>query len=310
MELFFLINICGIFLFFYLILNQLTLKEKAANMFMPVIAVNIFVGVIINHICSADIFTVFIALSTLYILILFFFLYSHTRKRHTARPKNIIPDEEYTLQQLQQQYDSILDAVEMLRTWKHDLTQHLETLNYYVTNQQLSQAADYIQSLQGHIHRTIPIASTGNYVVDAVLSNKMFIMNLNGIQFNYKVLLPPQLPLDEINTCSLLGNILDNAIESCLKLKKTEDAYVKLCIQPYKDSLLIELTNSSDGTYKFDSKGILLSTKSGKNHGIGLRHVIQLVESANGIYRLEPQKNTFTVHIILPLAEEEKKHGI
>lgn len=42
-------------------------------MFMPVIAVNIFVGVIINHICSADIFTVFIALSTLYILILFFF---------------------------------------------------------------------------------------------------------------------------------------------------------------------------------------------------------------------------------------------
>lgn len=215
--------------------------------------------------------------------------------------KNILLTEENKFRQLEwQQYNAALDGVEAIRNWRHDFSQHLGVIGSFIESGQSQEAGEYIRKLSNNIQQAIPIVSTGNYIVDAVLSSKMNVIRKSGIRFTYQVIVPSKLPMEDTDVCSLLGNILDNAIESCRKLDGKE-AYIDLSIKPYKNSLVIKLTNSSTGEYKLDSDKFPLSTKPYGSHGIGLRRIMQIVSSANGICGFQPEKDSFTANIALPL---------
>lgn len=69
-----------------------------------------------------------------------------------------------------------------------------------------------------------------------------------------------------------------------------------------KNTLRIEIENSSDGRTEI-VQGRFLTTKADKElHGIGLNNVKKIVEKYRGIMEISAEKDTFRVKVLLYLS--------
>lgn len=214
----------------------------------------------------------------------------------------------FTLQEIKAQhkleeaeYEAIISNNKILRTWKHEYINHLQTLFYMINTNKNDKAQEYIQQLTDEMHNSTQAINSGNFAVDAILSMKQQEMQNNNIQFNSTIYLPePQtIPLNDAQISALLGNLLNNAIEAA---KETKVPTINLSIKPVIDNLVIEMTNSSVGNYKYNSSNELISSK-GKNRGIGLKRITDIVQRVDGFVEFKPEPNLFTTKIIVPLLD-------
>ena len=206
------------------------------------------------------------------------------------------------------QYEQIVSSTESLRGIKHDISNHLETLTLLIKSNEYEKATDYINIITSELSINHKLVSTGNIPVDCIISNKYALANNNDITFNYTIHLPKKLPVDDVSICSLLGNILDNAIESCEKVSPSIERFITLTIRPFNNMLLISITNSSIGDYKLSKSGIFLTTKKEESnspyHGIGMKQIRRIVKEHKGFIRISPEPDSFTLEIMLPLEYE------
>lgn len=200
-----------------------------------------------------------------------------------------------------QQLELVSTTSQALRIWKHDFHHHLATIGSLLGSGRTEEALTYIQ----HINTSFSALSfgifTGNQMVDAILSAKLLPIQQAGISFTHTLYLPEKLPLDDISTTSLLGNLLDNATAACLAIPEKEKRYINLSIKPFHDSVTIRLENSSLGQYRYTDKNVLRSTKDGQHHGIGLTRIREISENAGGFCEILPETDKFTITIVLPL---------
>lgn len=120
---------------------------------------------------------------------------------------------------------------------------------------------------------------------------------------------PENFPLDSVELSSILGNIWNNSIEAGERLiisNPTEHPYIYFYIKPYQNMILIHIENNYDGVIKCSIDGDILSVKQGKEHGLGIRRVKELVEKADGVLQITSDNKIFSVHIIIPDKENDK----
>ncbi len=247
---------------------------------------------------------------SIFIFFLVFFLYFclmfYIYSLGTEREKNGKLITENLMSKMNQiQYEQIISSTESLRGIKHDITNHLETLSLLIDSNEYDKATEYLNTIFSEIANNYKIISTGNIPVDCIISNKYALAGTKGITFNYTIHLPSRMPIDDVSICSLLGNILDNAIESCEKVPVPKEKSISLAIRPFNNMLLINITNSSIGDYKLNKSGKLLTTKQNKidnsYHGIGMKQIYRIVKGKNGFIRISPESDCFTLEIMIPL---------
>lgn len=203
------------------------------------------------------------------------------------------------------QYEQIISSTESLKGIKHDISNHLETLSLLLYSNEYEKATEYLNTIFSELSTYYKIISTGNIPVDCIISNKYALAKNKDITFDYTIHLPPKMPIDDVSICSLLGNILDNAIESCEKIAQPKERFISLAIRPFNNMLLINITNSSIGDYKLSKSGKFLTTKQNKTynsyHGIGIKQICKIVKENNGFIRFSPESDSFTLEIMIPL---------
>lgn len=206
------------------------------------------------------------------------------------------------------QYKQIISSTESLRGIKHDISNHLKTLSLLISSNEYEKAKEYIDTISSEIAANYKLISTGNIPIDCIISDKYTLANNKDITFDYTIHLPQKMPIDDVSICSLLGNILDNAIESCEKLSCTEKKSISLMIKPFNNMLLITATNSSTGDYKLNKSGKLLTTKQNTTeqayHGIGMNQIYRIVKGKKGFIRISPEADSFSLEIMIPLKNE------
>lgn len=96
----------------------------------------------------------------------------------------------------------------------------------------------------------------------------------------------------------ILGNLLDNAIEAA---GQTEEQLLRFRMEEEKGVLYIYVANRYNGTL-LEKEGWLLSTKkNGKNHGMGLKNVRDIVEKNHGVLDIRHDHEMFEVDVTLYL---------
>ena len=110
---------------------------------------------------------------------------------------------------------------------------------------------------------------------------------------------PPALTVSEIDLCVILGNLLDNAIESCRKIAEEEERFLRVYIGILKQQLYISVTNATTETVR-QRTDAYFSTKRG-DHGHGLRRVDQVVKKYDGYLNRQNEPGVFATEILLPL---------
>ncbi len=285
---------------------RLTKSEKITFILLSVICISIEELIILEQVNITNgtsnlnlIYSIFFLVMILFITLVFYVYNLGIEKE-----KNVKMAELHMASEMEKkQYSQIIQSISELRIMKHDLSNHLKAIQTMLALEHFTDADKYISSLIGTIDQSYFTISSGNTPVDCIVTNKLKQSQAASISVDYTIHLPNKIPLSDIETCSLIGNLFDNAIESCNKLE-TDNKNIQFIMKPYNSMLSIQIKNSSIGDYITNSNRSLLTTKITKDkttHGIGLNRIHDIVEKHQGFLEITPEKHYFQISILIPL---------
>lgn len=234
------------------------------------------------------------------ILLMFVFYFLAT----TREKKMKLDFAEERNKMLEKNYDSISDLYASNAKLYHDLNNHLNVLYQLLENGNSDEAKMYINEISKPISALEKITWTGMDVVDVVINSKLQAMNEKGIRADINVEFPANTGILSNDMCTILANILDNAIEAAENVEG--ERFISLIIRRINHFIMIKVTNPYQGTRsKFGDS--LATTKKDKNmHGWGFASVRSTVEKYNGTFEYDMEENLFIVNIILCFRKETK----
>lgn len=257
--------------------------------------------IVLSRISLATVNYIFLGVLLLLLMIVELLGIYYSKNNELQQRNNLYQIEEQELVNLK-------ESSAFIRGWKHDYKNQLQVLSTMLQQKQYDESLLYVNELLNSSDMIKPVFSSGNPILDAVLSLKYYTMEHKGIRFEHSVYLPTAFPLSPLDTSTLFTNILDNAIEACQSCPAAP--WIHLDIKPKGDMLLITLSNSSAAHYRYNKKGNLLSTKDGKEHGYGLRQVARVTEACGGFYQVTPSADKFTITIALPVSLEVERNNL
>lgn len=179
----------------------------------------------------------------------------------------------------------------------HDLNNHLNVLYQLINEGDEKAAKEYIQEISRPIMKLSKTVWTGIDVVDVIINSKLEKMKELGITSEINVEFPQNSNILPHDICTILANLLDNAIEAVELLENRGN--ISLTIRKINHFLLIKVSNTciENRDQFFD---LPLTTKENKElHGWGLPSVRETVEKYNGTLKCTNSDNQFVVNIMM-----------
>lgn len=202
---------------------------------------------------------------------------------------------EIILKNDEKRYEIAKDSQEQINIKYHDL-------KHIIKDNKVSEDEIIEIDENGKIFKSIYF--TGNKALDVVLLEKSMNCSKNDIQF---LSIADGKSIDFMKTnhiYSLFSNLLDNAIESELKIEDKKSRLIRLSVSKQRNSVVISVENVSFEVPKFKN-GLPQTTKEDKfNHGFGTKSIRNIVEKYNGHLNFNWSNNVFFVKIVLPLQEQ------
>ena len=200
-------------------------------------------------------------------------------------------------QLLEENYKEINDIYMSNAKLYHDLNNHLNVLYQLLDKGNEDEAKKYIKEISKPILKLSQTIWTGVDVVDVIINSKIEKMKEKGIAFEINVEFPQNTNIMPHDICTILANLLDNAIEATSKLQKCRS--ISLTIRKINHFLMIKVSNSCiDNIDEFTQYPE--TTKENKElHGWGLPSVMETVEKYEGTLKCINQGNQFIVKIMM-----------
>lgn len=140
-------------------------------------------------------------------------------------------------------------------------------------------------------------AFCSNTALNALLNYFVHISEQSGIDLTLRVDLPDELPVSDVDLCSMVGNILENAVAGCRNAEEKE-IQLTVLIEDHAQ-LYIVAVNSFDGIVR-QSGGRYLSVKHA-GEGFGLSSIRSAAESYGGVAQFSHEGNRFFSNVAIPL---------
>lgn len=233
-----------------------------------------------------------------YILLLLYFLTEGSvyYLKKTYEENTIL----YQNQLLTKQVNEVQNIYMTMRGWRHDYHNHLQTLKAHLKVNQIEEARGYLDRLENDLDSIHSLIESGNVNLDAILNSKLSLALKDEINIHYRAEVPKDLTVSDIDLCVLIGNLIDNAVESCNKMTEEEGKrFIRLYVGVLKKQLYISVANATDELVrKLDEDYI--TAKRG-NHGHGLKRINNIVEKYEGYINRKNEPGVFVTEIMLPL---------
>lgn len=192
---------------------------------------------------------------------------------------------------------SMSETEQTFMLWKksmHDYKHNIANLITLADNNNLDGIKAYLQSENKLLTKKLFYYKTGNDTIDTILNIKQRTAEDKGIAFIISAEIPEKCPVSSAHFASVLGNLLDNAIEASID---EESPFVEVKIKPVKSYLMIVVSNKCT-----KSNIELKTTKSDKQlHGIGINSVKQTVKEYKGTFLTDHTDGIFNAEIMIPM---------
>lgn len=179
----------------------------------------------------------------------------------------------------------------------HDIQNHLVVLDGILRNHEIGRALGYIEEVRENYRHINQNPKTGNIVVDTILGSKADRAEEAGIRVK---ILSDNLSdtfVSDKDWCSILANLLDNAIEACNEVEG--EKWIKLRLENRSFGILLNVENSC-GKRKTKATRRLETTKKDKGkHGIGLQSVSYAIEKYGGKLAYRWEDDVFKINVVL-----------
>ena len=194
--------------------------------------------------------------------------------------------------------DEVQNIYKTMRGWRHDYHNHIQALLALSGDEEKTK--EYLLKLNDDLVQVDTVLKTGNVMVDAILNSKLSLIQSKKIKVNAKAVVPKEFKISEIDLCVIIGNLLDNAMEACLRQQEDDQRFIRLFIGMLKDQLYISVSNSVGGDIKKSGK-TYLSSKGSETHGFGLMRIDRLAAKYDGYVTRQDEEGVFATEVMLPL---------
>ena len=163
-----------------------------------------------------------------------------------------------------------------IRALKHDMANHVMTLEALYAENEMQQAQSYAKHLKTALKDAVSEIKSGNPVTDVILAEYRKRAKQCGIRFENHFFYPENGALDVFDVSIILNNALDNALEEAQTYALSgKNAEVNICSYQENHAYMIEVSNSFAGKLRFDAAGDLPQTqkKDAGSHGFGLANI-------------------------------------
>lgn len=205
--------------------------------------------------------------------------------------------ERFQSELIEKQVREIQNMYRQVRGWRHDYRNHINNMKIQLSEGNYDKLSDYLNELADDLDTVDTVIKTGNVMADAILNSKLNVAEKMNIKLNVKANVPENLPMSDVELCSMLGNILDNAVEACGTLPE-EERFMRVYIGKLKGQLYLSVQNSAGKVRK--SKNTYLSTKEGE-HGYGLFRIDRVAKKYGGYVNRQNEEGVFATEIMIPV---------
>lgn len=217
-------------------------------------------------------------------------------------PKKHIEMQKRTLEEAQ--YQNLLNTHRTLMGWRHDYQNHLSVIKEMLAIDDIQAAKAYVDDLTQEAIENVTFVDSGNIAIDSVLNSKLPYAIENNIHVSLKLEVP-EINVSQIDLCTILGNLWDNAIEANQAVEDESARFIKFVIRPSEFLCSIHIENAVVESHHKQAVS-LESTKKEEGHGIGITQIKATVKKYEGIYLFKlTSRGIFVVDVLLPCELDE-----
>lgn len=193
------------------------------------------------------------------------------------------------------------DDVERINLICHDLKKQLEPLKLFADEKE---QREYYEQVCRTIQSYDSQVETGSKVLDTLLSQKRLVCMKNNIELTCVADGKKMDFIQALDLYTILGNVIDNAIESVLLVSDEEKKVISVSIWTKGNLLLVQIQNYFENNGLNFADGLPVTTKNAHDgHGYGLKSVKKCVEKYNGSMDITVENNMFNLMIIIPITK-------
>lgn len=175
-------------------------------------------------------------------------------------------------------YDSILQEQREAAIYRHDNKNRYMTLFVLMEQNKLEDAKKYLKQMLEEVRMENSREIWGSPVLDAIIQQKRNEALENGVEFQTDLDIPKGIDIEPDDWVAVVGNLLDNAMEACVKVRRSE-RYIYVCIKYQRGVLVIEVRNGVNEP-EIDFTRSSKAKRSG--HGYGLLSIRQAIKKYDG----------------------------
>ncbi|MEE1257187.1 MAG: GHKL domain-containing protein [Lachnospiraceae bacterium] len=244
--------------------------------------------------CNVNVREIFICsmlVVFLHIMIFFIFLYLIMNISLSVE-KMVSQQKEITLLNAREATSvEIREKFEYISKIKHNMKNLIVGLLYAVENGKMEKLAERLEEINVEIDKIDNDFYSCNVILNSILRYEFGRAKYEGINIKSNVFLPEDLYLPNGDMENLFGNLLDNAIEACMK-DEIDDRFIALDCKIFHNQLVIKVENS-----KLNGSFISLETtkENKKEHGFGVPSISEILARYNGRVKFVDHGNKYSV---------------
>ncbi len=234
-------------------------------------------------------------LGLILINIICFFMMSILSNSHKAAEELSVLKQQ---DEIRKQYaENVKYRYDEIRRIRHDMKQSYTVLETLLSENRTSEAIDYIRSGRSAITKTEVLVDVGNDFVNSILNSKLSTAKQLGIEVICSSVKDIS-GVEAVDLCTLLGNLLDNAIEAAEQCP-LEKSLIEVKITSSDNKLVIQVTNSIKCSVLNENSELKSTKPNPLKHGFGVRSIRLIAKKYSGTVKYFEEDDTLSCRVIL-----------
>lgn len=190
----------------------------------------------------------------------------------------------------------IKDSQMQTAVYHHDLRHSLRLMEQLVLNGDIEKLQSFVLESNKDYEKLDFYCD--NETVNLILGAFNQRAEKENVKLKTEILLPEKLLIEDVELCSLLSNLLENALNGSLTEENIElrNIFIKAIFND--NQLVISVENNFLGEILIEN-GVPVTTRNKYYHGYGIQSIINITEKYEGIYSFETDKEIFCIRILL-----------
>lgn len=237
---------------------------------------------------------------TMMIELLIYYMIWQSTTEYTRRTKLQLMQQQQSYQD--QHMTELKDIVTEYHRLRHDMKNHFACMDQLLSQGKYNMLKEYFYSMSKDLYAIDNQIETGNEIINQVINIKYATAHKLQIPMEIQISVPSRLNIPNHLLCSVLSNLLDNAIEASSKVNAPA---ITIKMKMVKDYLSLSVENRIEPGQRESALSHRTTKSNPQMHGLGLQIVQEVVRRYNGISTYEVIDNRYVASIMLELGSQK-----